>query len=441
MKSLLGGIGSIVAKTPVPQVSRFTPGSIPIFGGADAKAEMDTFTTVPEIFTIVDRNAETFASVDWRLYTKSPTGADEDRTEVVKHPALGLVNNPNPFTTGHEFRYNWSQHLDLVGEGYWLSASSPVMPGLPLELWMISPDQMFPVPDPVEFLKGWIYRGPDGQTIPLSNEEVFDTRRPHPKDPYRGVGPIQALFVDIEASRQASRWNLNFFKNSAEPGGIIEFENGLTDPEWDEFVARWDEQHKGVDNAHRIATIERGKWVNRSFSMRDMQFTELRRASREQFLFAFGFPKTMAGQTEEVNRATALAAKAVHADAVTIPKLTRFKRILNERLLPRFAGGEALEFDHDEPVPADPEQVNADRDSKVQAVATLVTSGAPLNESLELVGLPPIGIEDGSGSGDARAVAELMQKIYLAVDVVITADEARDIANRAGAGLSGSLPD
>ena len=55
--------------------------------------------------------------------------------------------------------------------------------------------------------------------------------------------------------------------------------------------------------------------------------------------------------------------------------------------------------------------------------------------------------EDGepSTSGDdeaeARAVAELLQKIYLAVGVVITADEARIIANRAGADLSSALPD
>lgn len=41
---------------------------------------------------------------------------------------------------------------------------------------------------------------------------------------------------------------------------------------------------------------------------------------------------------------------------------------------------------------------------------------------------------------EARQVAELIQKIYLGIGKVITADEARSIANRAGADLSGSLP-
>lgn len=44
------------------------------------------------------------------------------------------------------------------------------------------------------------------------------------------------------------------------------------------------------------------------------------------------------------------------------------------------------------------------------------------------------------GSGEqARAIAELIQKIYLGVGTVLTADEAREIANRAGAGLTGSF--
>lgn len=39
-----------------------------------------------------------------------------------------------------------------------------------------------------------------------------------------------------------------------------------------------------------------------------------------------------------------------------------------------------------------------------------------------------------------RELAELIQKIYLGVGKVLTAEEARDIANAAGAGLQGSLP-
>jgi hypothetical protein len=38
---------------------------------------------------------------------------------------------------------------------------------------------------------------------------------------------------------------------------------------------------------------------------------------------------------------------------------------------------------------------------------------------------------------DVRSIAELIQKIYLGVGVMLSPDEARRIANEAGAGLTG----
>ena len=40
----------------------------------------------------------------------------------------------------------------------------------------------------------------------------------------------------------------------------------------------------------------------------------------------------------------------------------------------------------------------------------------------------------------ARDIAEVIQKIYLGVGIVLSADEAREIVNRFGANLTGSLP-
>jgi HK97 family phage portal protein len=46
---------------------------------------------------------------------------------------------------------------------------------------------------------------------------------------------------------------------------------------------------------------------------------------------------------------------------------------------------------------------------------------------------------DDDGGAQVRRVAELIQKIYLGVGKVLTADEAREIVNRAGAGLEGAF--
>jgi len=55
---------------------------------------------------------------------------------------------------------------------------------------------------------------------------------------------------------------------------------------------------------------------------------------------------------------------------------------------------------------------------------------------------PPGGPQDiPSAEKTARSVGELLQKLYLGVGVVITPEEARELLNAAGAGLSEEMPD
>jgi len=56
--------------------------------------------------------------------------------------------------------------------------------------------------------------------------------------------------------------------------------------------------------------------------------------------------------------------------------------------------------------------------------------------SFDQPGIP--GGDEGEDTS-ARGIAELIQKIYLGVGKVLSADEAREIANRAGAGLDGEF--
>jgi hypothetical protein len=55
---------------------------------------------------------------------------------------------------------------------------------------------------------------------------------------------------------------------------------------------------------------------------------------------------------------------------------------------------------------------------------------------------PPGGPQDiPTAEKTARSVGELLQKLYLGVGVVITAEEARELLNAAGAGLPEEMPD
>ncbi|MBC2903151.1 phage portal protein [Streptomyces cupreus] len=358
---------------------------------AGQEAQMRAMGSVGTLFAIVERITTAYSQVEWKLYRSAKSGRDEDREEVTAHPALDLWTQPNPFMTGPMWREATQQHEELTGEQWWVIAQHPrfKMPG---ELWFARPDRMTPVPDREEFLSGYVYSSPTGEQVPLGVDDVIMLRRPNPLDPYRGWGPVQTILADLDATRASAEWNATFFRNSARPGGIIEVDRRLDDWEFDEFNKRWAEQHKGVHNAHRVGVLENGmKWQDRSFSMNDMQFVELREASREIIREAFGFPKPMLGTVDDANRANMEAAEDIFSKWLVRTRCRRTRQALNTRLLPMYGSlGEGLEFDFEDPVGTDVERDSKQLSAQSAAAAALVTVGFEPKGTLSAVGLPDI---------------------------------------------------
>ncbi|MFJ4624236.1 phage portal protein [Streptomyces sp. NPDC088812] len=418
-RTLLGALTNATrtaTQTPVPFASRAASYAGGLFGTRrDAESQMRAMSAVGTLFAIVDRTSNATALVDWKLYRKAKSGRDEDRVEVTSHAALDVWNKPNKFMPRQEFVESSTQHYDLTGESWWVVARVPGIK-LPLEMWPVRPDRITPVPDPSAFLKGYVYTSPDGEQIPLEVDEVIQLRRPNPLDPYRGLSPVLSILPDLDTSRYAAEWARAFFVNSAQPGGILEVPVHLSDGEFDEMRARWNEQHKGVNNAHRVAIVEHGaKWADRTISQRDMQFVELRGATADRVREAYGISKSAIGDFEDINRASALAAKAWFAEQQTIPRLERIKAALNFEFLPMFGRtAEGLEFDYCDPVPADPEQEAADLTAKANAAKSLIEVGAYGPAVVEAFGLPAVPF----GSPDADPDKELL------IDILKTAPAA-----------------
>jgi|SRR5882757_896234 len=354
---------------------------------------LDMYSSVGTLFAVVNRLANDTSAVCWKLYRKTDGNSKtEDRVEVIDHPALKLLNKPNPFMTRQEFIEVIQQHIDLTGEA-WLQVASSDFAAMPLQLWPLRPDRVSISVDTTEFLTGYVYTTPDGMKIPLDKEDVIGLRMPDPLNLYRGVGPVSSILTDLDSSRLAAEWNRNFFKNSANPGGVIEVPDRLSDEHFQELMLRWREQHKGTQNAHVASILEGGmKWVPYSINMRDLQFAELRQVSATQILQAFGFPKFKLGDVTDVNRANAVASETMYARSLLKPRLERIKQALNNDLLPLFgASGMGVEFDYDSPEPDDRELEDASLVARANAAKTLVDAGYDPVAVLEVVELPPMG--------------------------------------------------
>jgi HK97 family phage portal protein len=414
MASLIGKALAVRNSTPVPMGgSGFykVPGLATVSG--DDEAFMRAYGTQGTVFSNVSMLASSTAKPDWHLYRKakqdgrrryttSDQGSDQ-RTEVLQHPALNVLDRPATIMADGQERVIWSRFglfelsqiwMETTGKSYWVVQRDP-RASFPVGLWPVRPDRMEPVPDPDNYLLGWVYTAPDGrEKIPLNVGEVIFNRYPNPLDVYGGLGPIQTVLVDIDSSRFSAEWNRNYFINSAEPGGVIEVEDNLDDNEFKTLSDRWRQTHRGVARAHRVAILEGGqKWVPNAHTLRDMDFANLRNVGRDVIREALGMHKVMTGVTDDVNRANAQTGEEVFASWKVAPRLNRWRDVLNTQFLPLFGStGQDVEFDYTFPMPTNREQDNAELTAKTQAALVLIQAGYEPHAVLEVVGLPDMDV-------------------------------------------------
>jgi HK97 family phage portal protein len=378
------------------------------FGGASGgvEAQLEAYSGVGTLFSCVHRISAAASKTDWKLYVKKTDrrrtygpGTDT-RTEVLpgQHPALDLWNQPNPSMTRQRFIETFMQYLLLAGDCEWYCAineSTENMVGG--ELWPLRPDRCTIYGD--ELLgrpAGLGYRNGAGQVVPLNLDEFIQLQMANPKNGLRGMSPVAAILTDLGADQAAAAYNAVFFRNNAAPNGVVEVPTSMSDRGFERLQLQFREQNQGVRNAHRVAILdEDAKWKSTTYNMKDMLFPEMREMTSKLVLMAFGMSKTMLGQTEDVNRATAEAALAIFHEQVVDEMNERIRQALNNNFLPKFGDfGTSYEFDFVSAAPEDAEKVNAERTSKVAAWVQLKNAGVDPDEAAKVVGLPPMKMRE-----------------------------------------------
>jgi len=128
----------------------------------------------------------------------------------------------------------------------------------------------------------------------------------------------------------------------------------LKDKEIKRIKSQWRSKFGGVDKAHLFAILTGGLKLDTGFkqSMKDMEFLEMRKFSRDEIFSIFRVPKTLVSITEDVNRANAQEHKAVFIENTIKPKMARLVAFLNEFYMPDFQReGETLYLGYKDPSP------------------------------------------------------------------------------------------
>jgi HK97 family phage portal protein len=364
-------------------------------------AQLDSLTASATLFGIVDLTSTSTAAQGWHLHRKvlDPTvvcdheGCDVQGVQnVVKHPALTLLNTPNPFYTRQEYVATGQQHLDLTGES-WTVISR--IGEVPAELWNLRPDRITVVESAAEFLLGYVYTDEDGKEWGIRKEDMLSIRKPHPKDPYRGLSPVQSILDNAYASKAGTQYQGTFLANGARPGGIVKLKRHMEDEEFEDFVDRFNFNHRGAGNAGKTAFMDsdEAEWIDvKPYTMADMQFVEGANLNRDTIMLAYRMSKFVLGITETgVTRTVAEASDVWFGSKQTMPRLDMWQQMLNNDFLPQFPNYQYdLEFVYDNPVPQDREAIRADKQAAVDMYIKLTSAGVDPIDAAMYVGLPPM---------------------------------------------------
>ena len=323
--------------------------------------------------------ADEVAVINIKLYETK----NGDVEEVKDHPALKTLYKVNPFTTKFDHFWLTQTYLELTGESPWfLEKDANGVVGI----YFLQPDKFRPIAGPNQLVDHYEYEVGVGNIISIPRDDVIFLKYPNPARPFRGKGTLEMAARTVDIDNFSEEWNKQFYQNAARPDSVLTVNSEqLDDEQKDALKKSLREQYTGTKNAHKVMVLFGDMKFDKSgFSMKDMDFLEQQRFSRDKILGIFRVPKAIVAQTEGVNLASAQTAQYVFSRHTIKPKMERLIQQLNEFYLPLFPGTENMFLDYVNPVQDD---VAA---KTVEYTAGLASGWFTINEVREDQGLPAV---------------------------------------------------
>lgn len=307
--------------------------------------------------------------------------------------------------------------------------------------------------------------------------EVFHLPHMSP-DGIRGVSALRSfrdsLGIAIAAEDSAGK----FFANGSRLAGILRTKQKLDKPVADRLQQRWQETvGSGSDSSGRIAILDAdAEFQTVAISPQDAQLLASRQWAVTEIARMVGVLPHMIGDTERsTSWGTGIEAQFIGWVQTTVgPDLRDVEQVISAELVPGgWDGGYYAEYTIEGLLRGD-SAARAGFYKTLREMGVLTIDDILARENMELVGgdvggsrllpsnmaivspdgtIAPLsaggGISvdadgklvvdvgsKGDGQSGARELAEIIQKIYLGVGVVVTEDEARSIINQAGGDLA-----
>lgn len=268
-------------------------GTLFVFGTAASGEKVDERTAmqIATVYACVRLLAESVASLPLHLYRA--TDDDNGKEKAKDHPLYKILyRQSNPEMTSFSFRETMMTHLLLWGNAY----AQIVRDGKNgiLGLYPLLPENVEVDRDESGKLY-YIYHAYTDEVPGDTNQDIYFRREEILHIPglgfngLVGFSPIAMMKNALGSTMAVERYGSAFFKNGAQPSGVLEHPGVLKNPE--KIRENWSKVYGGANNAHKVALLEEGmSYKPISLPPEDSQFLSTREFDVEEICRIFRVP-------------------------------------------------------------------------------------------------------------------------------------------------------
>jgi HK97 family phage portal protein len=284
--------------------------------------------------------SETGAMLPLKIYKRlAPRGRQEARN----HPLFFLLHDqPNERMTS--FTWRLALFLHLVNWGRHASYIERDASGRIVALWPIRPD-MFRWE--IRNGKMWFWvTTMTGQSVQFWRDEIlyipFMT-----VDGINSISPVMLYKESLGLGKALETYAGTYFGNGSQAGGFLQKDGELSAPAAARLKKTWEERHRGVENAHRIAVLEEGLKFQPSTVPNDVsQFLQSRTFQRSEIAGLHRVPPHKIGDLSRSTNNNIEQQDMEFLRDCMGPRFEQVEQAMNmDLLLPREKGRYYIEFD------------------------------------------------------------------------------------------------
>jgi len=294
---------------------------------------------------------------------KSAVWADQagNLVEIVNHPALDIMRNPNPLMRGTTWAFHCFMQWQLTGRRYTHIVVGPK--GTPKEMWPMLCQFTKIIPSREGLIGGYVY-GRDGaiEDVFEPDEVYYHRLRPSPFNPYDAIGPLHSVTQESDIYSASTVSELASWENQGRPDWVLPIDPATTEDQMKQLRAAIDKMHKGPRNRGKMLLATLGKEPKAlQFTPKEMEYILGKADIRSVMRTAYGIPEAM-DEGNDANLTSAGAAEVQHGRYTILPLINQDAEEWSETLLYQGYGIDPSEarFVYDDPVPENREQLRED---------------------------------------------------------------------------------